>query len=164
MTDYAKLFTDARDYLVATITPTIDCYLTGIWDPYIKYIIIKETNEIIDKDLAQKFPTLPSKLRPQVKFRIFEDELNIECGIQNFLNPDTRAVFLGTAVFADATFDFYYRVSYDPRFDHVFIARYGHDISSFLKGSKTAKVEYKTGQYTPLAMAYGMACEDGYIK
>ena len=164
MTDYAKLFTDARDYLVETITPTIECYLTGIWDPHIKYIIIKETNDIIDRDLALKFPTLPAKLRPQVKFRIFENELNIECGIQNFLNPDTRAIFLGTAAFLDACFDFYYRESYDHRPDHVFIARYGSDRSSYFKGSKTAKVEYRTGQHTPLAMAYGMAREDGYIR
>ncbi len=159
-----KLFMDARDYLVNTLEPLIECYMTGIWDPHIKYIIIKESNKIIDRDLAFKFPELPAKLRPQVKFRIFEEELNIECGIQNFINDDSQVTFLGTAAFMDALFDFYYRVAYDPKFDYVFIAKYGHAPDSYFQGSKTAKVEYKSGQHTPLAMAYGMACEDGYIK
>ena len=158
------LFTQARDYLVSTLEPLIDCYLTGMWDPYIKYVIIKETNEIIDRDLAQKFPDLSAKLRPSVKFRIFEEDMNIECGVQNYINNDSSVTFLGTAAFIGAMFDFYYRESFDPNFDYVFIARYGHAYDSYLQGSKTAKVEYKTGQMTPLAVAYGMACDDGYIK
>ena len=90
--------------------------------------------------------------------------MNIECGIQNFINTDSQATFLGAAMFAGSTFDFYYRTAYDPRFDYVFIAKYGHSADSYFQGSKTAKVEYKTGQNTPLAFAYGLACEDGYIK
>ena len=159
-----ELFTQARKYLVDTLEPTIECYLTGIWDPLIKYIIIKETNEIIDKELKEKFPDLPAKFRPQVKIRIFEKDMNIECGIQNYMNIDTQVVFLGTAAFMDSLFDFYYRISYDPRFDYVFIARYGHTSDSYFQGSKTAKVEYKSGQTTPLAIAYSMALQDGYIN
>lgn len=159
-----ELFTEARKYLVDTLEPTIECYLTGIWDPLIKNIIIKETNQIIDRDLGEKFPDLPAKFRPQVKIRIFENDKNIECGIQNYMNTDTQVVFLGTAAFMDSLFDFYYRISYDPRFDYVFIARYGHTPDSCFQGSKTAKVEYKTGQVTPLAFAYGMALQDGYIN
>jgi len=162
--DKVTSFIDARNYLVETLEPLIECYLTGIRDPHIKYIIIKETNQIIDKDLKEKFPDLPARLRPQVKLRIFEESLNIECGIQNFLNTDRQVVFLGTAAFMDAMFDFYYRTSYDPRFDYVFIAKYGHEADSYFQGSKTAKVEYKSGQHTPLAVAYGIAVEDGYIK
>jgi len=146
------------------LEPLIECYLTGIWDPHIKYVLIKETNRIIDRDLGEKFPNLPAKFRPQVKFRIFEDDMNIECGIQNFINLDSQVVFLGAAAFMDALFDFYYRVSYDSRFDYVFIARYGHTADCYFQGSKTAKVEYKSGQVTPLATAYGMAIEDGYIN
>ena len=90
--------------------------------------------------------------------------MNIECGIQNYMNCDPHAVFLGTAAFMNALFDFYYRIAYDSRFDYVFIARYGHTADSYFQGSKTAKVEYKTGQQTPLSVAYGMALEDGYIR
>ncbi len=156
-----ELFNQARDYLANTLEPTIECYLTGVWDPLIKHIIVKETNQIIDRDLKTHFPDLPAKYRPQVKIRVFEEEMNIECGIQNYLNTDTQVLFLGTAAFMDSLFDFYYRVSYDPRFDYVFIARYGHTPDSYFQGSKTAKVEYKLGQQTPLAVAYGMAVEDG---
>jgi len=159
-----ELFTQAREYLVSTLEPLIECYLTGMWDPHIKYIIIKEANKIIDKDLGEKFPDLPAKLRPQVKFRVFEEEMNIECGIQNYLNTDPHSVFLGTAALVSSMFDFYYRTSYDSRFDYVFIAKYGHTSDSYFQGSKTAKVEYKTGQMTPLSIAYGMALEDGYIS
>jgi len=164
MNDEIKLFIDSREYLAQSLEPLIDCYMTGIWDPHIKYIIIQETNKIIDRDLGEKFPGLPAKLRPHVKFRIFEESLNIECGIQNYINTDSQVTFLGTAAFMDAMFDFYFRVAYDPRFDYVFIAKYGHTSTSYFQGSKTAKVEYKTGQNTPLAVAYGMAIEDGYIS
>ena len=41
-----QLFMDARDYLVETIEPLIECYMTGIWDPHSKYVIIKETNNL----------------------------------------------------------------------------------------------------------------------
>jgi hypothetical protein len=159
-----ELFTQAREYLVSILEPLIECYLTGIWDPHIKYVLIKETNQIIDRDLGEKFPDLPAKHRPQTKFRIFEEDTSIECGIQNYVNSDSQAMFLGTAAFMDSLFDFYYRIAYDPRFDYVFIARYGHTSESYFQGSKTAKVEYKTGQVTPLSTAYGMALEDGYIS
>lgn len=162
--EFIQLFIDARNYLIQNLEPLIECYMTGIWDPHIKYMIIKESNKIIDKDLGERFPDLPAKLRPHVKFRIFENELHIECGIQTFLNTDTQTTFLGTAEMMGARFDFYYRVAYDPRFDYVFIARYGHTSDSYFQGSKTAIVEYKSGQYTPLSIAYGMALEDGYIK
>jgi len=131
-----ELFIEARNYLVGTLEPLIECYLTGIWDPHIKYVIIKETNEIIDKDLKVKFPELSAKLRPKVKFRIFEEDMNIECGIQNFMYSENQSTFLGTSVFMDAMFDFYYRVAYDPRFDYVFIARYGHAPDHYFQGGK----------------------------
>ena len=73
MNDEIKLFIDSREYLAQSLEPLIDCYMTGIWDPHIKYIIIQETNKIIDRDLGEKFPGLPAKLRPHVKFRIFEN-------------------------------------------------------------------------------------------
>lgn len=157
-------FIKARDYLVNSIEPIIECYLTGMWDPHIKYVLIKEINAIIDRDLGREFPELPAKLRPQVKFRVFEKKMHIECGIQNYINSDSQVTFLGTAAFMNSLFDFYYRDAYDPRFDYVFIARYGHTSDSYFQGSKTAKVEYKSGQITPLATAYGLAIEDGYIS
>lgn len=159
-----ELFTKARDYLVNSLEPLIECYLTGIWDPHIKYVLIKETNAIINRDLGKEFPDLPAKSRPQVMFRVFEKDMNIECGIQNYVNDDSQVTFLGTAAFMDSLFDFYYRIAYDPRFDYVFIARYGHTPDSYFQGSKTAKVEYKSGQMTPLGIAYAMAIEGGYIK
>ena len=159
-----ELFIQAREYLAGSLQSLIECYLTGIWDPHIKYIIIKEANKIVDKDLKEKFPDLPAKLKPQVKFRIFEEDMNIECGIQNYMNTDPKVVFLGVASIMNSLFDFYYRVAYDPRFDYVFIAKYGHSDQSYFQGSKTAKVEYKLGKLTPLSIAYGMAIQDGYIK
>ena len=162
--DNIKLFCDAREYLANSLEPLIECYLTGMWDPHIKYVLIKETNAIVNRDLKEQFPDLPARFRPQVKFRVFEESKNIECGIQNYMNHDSQVTFLGTAAFMNSLFDFYYRVAYDPRFDYVFIARYGHASDSYFQGSKTAKVEYKSGQITPLATAYGMALEDGYIS
>ncbi len=159
-----ELFNQARDYLIVSLEPTVDCYLTGAWDPIVKYNLLRETNKIIHKDLAVKFPSLPAKLRPQLKFRIFEEAKSIECGIQNYINNEKDLLFLGTAAFMTTMFDFYFRLSYDPRFEYMFIGRYGHKQDNYVQGSKTAKVEYKSGQQTPLAVAYGMAIQDGYIN
>jgi hypothetical protein len=141
----------------------LEIYLCGIWDPYCKYIIIKETNQIIDNELHTKFPDLPKNYLPKVKFRILEDDSMTEVNIQNFYNTDSHLEFLGSVGIGDEMFDLYYRESFDPRFDYVFLARYGNDFEEYYSGSKTAEAEYYMGLATPLSIAYGMAVDDGII-
>lgn len=164
MNEYIDLFNEAREYLVENIEPMIETYLTGIWDPLCKYVIIRETYEIIQRDLERLFPDLPDYLLPRVKFRIFEEDLNIECGIQSYINLERNLIFLGTTGIEGTLYDLYYRESFDPRFDYTFIARYGHGDDCYFVGSKTAEAEYALGQVTPLSIAYGMAIEDGYLS
>ncbi len=156
-------FCNARQYLVESIEPTIDCFLTGIWDPHIKYVLIRETNEIIDKDLRIQFPNLPKKYLPKVKFRLQDEAGMTEVSIQNFYNQEGSLMYLGSAGIGAELFDFYFRESFDPRFDYIFTAKYGHGFDSYYSGSKTAEAEYYIGSITPLAIAYGMALEDGVI-
>ena len=159
-----KLFEEARNHLMQTVQKKVEVYLTGMWDPHIKYVIIRETLNLIHRELEELFPTLPPKYFPQCKFRIFEEEKHIEVGIQNYLNRETDLKFLGTNDISSTSFDYYMRDSWDPMFDYIFTARYGHDYECEHRGSKTAEVEYFMGVITPLSVAYGMAVEDGFIS
>jgi len=158
-----ELFHEVRQHLVEAVEPMLEIYLCGIWDPYCKYIIMKETNQMIDNELSNKFPNFPRKYLPKVKFRIIERDELTEVSIQNYYNTEGFLNFLGIIGMGDEMFDLYYRESFDPRFDYVFVARYGHGFEEYYSGSKTAEAEYYMGMATPLSIAYGMAMEDGVI-
>lgn len=158
-----ELFREARQYLVEAIEPMMEIYLCGIWDPMCKYILMKETDELIVKELISKFPQIPKSLLPKTKFRIIEDEELTEVNIQNYYNSDSYLNFLGSVGLNDEMFDLYYRESFDPRFDYVFVARFGDGVEDYYSGSKRAEAEYYMGITTPLSLAYGMAVEDGVI-
>jgi len=89
--------------------------------------------------------------------------MEIQAGIQYYYNKAPGLVFLGTTSIGSDLFDCYFRDSYDPQFDYMFIARYGHNEDEYYMGSKTAQAEYHLGQHTPLSLAYGLAIEDGFI-
>jgi hypothetical protein len=156
-------FCQARQYLVESIEPLVDTFLTGIWDPWIKYTLIKDTNKIIEEDLIQAFPDLSCNYLPKIKVKIHEEVEQTEISIQNFINRDQSLIYLGSAGIGSELFDLYIRESYDPRFDYIFEARYGHEFNDYYSGSKTAEAEYYMGILTPLALAYGMALEEGII-
>ena len=164
MDKYVEDFCRARQYLFETLESKVEVFMTGFWDPFCKHTIIKETSKIIDRELEQMFPDLPKKYYPKIRFRIFDDEFEIEVGIQNYLNKEKDLIYLGTNEVGATPFDYYMRESWDPQFDYLFIARYGHENQSKFTGSKTAKAEYYTGALTPLAVAYGIAKEDGFIQ
>jgi len=161
--ELVKTYCEARDYLSQNIEEKVDVFLTGIWDPLIKYVLIKETSDIINKELTELFPVLPSKYLPKCRFRIFEDDAYIEAGIQQYFNTRPNLVYLGTNDLGSTSFDYYMKDVGGTPFDARFIARYGHDEDSVIAGSKTAEAEYYMGAITPLSVAYGMAIEDGFI-
>jgi hypothetical protein len=164
MDDHIKTFCEAREYIMSTVAEKVEVFMTGMWDPLMKHIIIKETCALVDKEIELYFPTLPRKYYPQIRFRIYEEELHIEVGLQNYLTKERDLTFLGTNDLGATAFDYYMRESWDPRFDYIFMARYGHDEGSVYTGSKTAEAEYALGALTPLSVAYGMAIEDGFIQ
>jgi len=159
-----QLFMEARQHIFENITGKVEVFMTRMWDPLMKHIIIRETCDIIQRELCMIIPDLDSKYYPQVKFRIFPEDYQIEAGVQCYLNTESNLTFLGTSDIGDSAFDFYMRDSWDPRFDHVYIARYGHSEDCKYTGAKTAEAEYMMGMVTPLSVAYGMAMEDGFIK
>jgi hypothetical protein len=161
--DNIKSFCKAREYLVERMSPLIDTFLTGIWDPLIKHTLVRDTIKIIECELVGRFPELSRQLIPRVKFRIQDASEMVEVGIQNYLNQEKELAYLGSAGIGGEVFDFYYRIAYDPRFDYVFTAKYGHGYEDYYSGSKTAEAEYYLGTVTPLALAYAMALEDGII-
>jgi len=156
-------FIKARDHVLNTVAQKIETFLTGVWDPLIKHTLIKETVDIIHAELMREFPDIPEKYLPRCRFRVFEKDMQIEAGIQYFYNHEPELMFLGTTAMGDEMIDCYFRKSYDPRFEYMFIARFGHQKDEFYQGSKTAEAEYFLGQYTPLAVTYGLAVEDGFI-
>ena len=159
-----ELFLQARNYLTESVSEKIELFMTDTWDPLSKYVIIRETNNIINRELKILFPDLPEIYFPKCKFKIFDDEKIIEAGIQQYLNLQPSLNFLGVTEVGPDTYDMYYRGSYDYRFDFLVIARYGHDPSCNYTGSHSAKAEYYLGEMTPLSVAYGMALEDGLVE
>lgn len=140
-----------------------EVYLTGLWDPCMKYMIIKETNAILDRMIEKDFPMFPRKYYPQVKFRVYEDEHEIEAGVQTYINKTPELTFLGTSDLDGSAFDFYLRKSFDPSCEYMFFARYGHITDNVYSGAKVAAAEYFQGIVSPLSVAFGMAIEDGFI-
>jgi len=163
--DYINQFIQARNYIHKTIAGKIETFLLCPFNPITKHLASKETENIIREELEELYPDLPERLIPKCRFRIFEDTNEVEVGIQNYYNSEYDLIFLGTSDMGGGEiFDFYYRDSYDPRFDYVFIARYGNESNDYMIGSKTAKAEYYLGEFTPLAIAYGLALQDGFIE
>lgn len=162
--DLVSAFVEARSYICNSVSSKVECFLTDMWDPMIKFMIIKETNEIINRELSRIFPELDPKYYPKIKFKVDEDEKCLEIGIQNYLNKDRELIFLGTCDYGNVLYDFYVRDSWDPSVSHVFYARYGHEIISYEKGSKKPAAEYMMGIMTPLSIAYSFAIEEGFVS
>ena len=164
MENLVEQFLEVRQYLVSHLEQMANVYFTQIWDPLMKFMIIKETNNLIENLLIDVFPEFPIKFLPKVKFRIFDEEHEIEAGVQSFLNTKPDLIFLGTSELECNPFDFYIRKSWDPSVQYMFVARYGHDIDNQYSGAKVAAAEYFQGIMSPLSVAYGMAVEDGFIS
>ena len=156
-------FIEIREYLKSHLRDMAEVYLTGMWDPLIKFVIIKETNKLLEKLMRHEFPDFPENYFPKVKFRIFEEDQEIEAGIQSYINKTPGLIFLGTSEMAGSPFDFYIRKSWDPSCEYMFFAKYGHDPDNMYSGAKVAAAEYFTGAMTPLSIAFGMAVEDGFV-
>jgi len=153
-----------RNYLFSNLYQLTELCFTEVWDPIVQYSLVKEANKLIENELQYQFPKFPSQYLPKVKFKINDDEKEIEAGVQVFLNTIPDLHFLGTADIEDDSFDFYIRKSWDPNFSHIFFAKYDHPENSFIKGSKVAAAEYMTGKITPLSVAYSYGVDEGYIK
>ena len=163
MTKLINEFCQVREYIHSSVATSVECFMTGMWDPLMKHIIIRETQQLIKRDVKREFPDFPEELIPNIRFKIFEQEHNIEIGIQNYVTEEKGLIFLGTNDISSVSYDYYMRDSWDPRFKYVFMARYGHSDECVYKGSKTAEAEYLLGVITPLSVAYGLAYEDGFI-
>lgn len=163
MDDLTGKFIDIRKYLMDNLIQMTEVYLTGIWDPCMKYIIIKETNSLLDRMIEKDFPDFPKKYYPKVKFRVYEDDYEIEAGVQTYINMTPELTFLGTSDLDGSAFDFYIRKSFDSSCEYMFFARYGHTSDNVYSGAKVAAAEYFQGIMSPLSVAFSMAVEDGFI-
>ena len=161
--DLIKLFTDAREYLVERVEPTLKAFFCGIWDPLSKFVIVKEIDNILNRELDQVVPELPDHMRPQFKYRTYEEDAQIEISVQNYINTERRLNYLGSVAITSVIYDLYYRDSYDGTPNPIFLSRYGHSKENYMTGSKTAEAEYLLGATTPLSIAYGLAVEDNII-
>ncbi|MHA1972884.1 MAG: hypothetical protein ACTSW1_07820 [Candidatus Hodarchaeales archaeon] len=165
MVDELSMFEAAQEYLKIITTPLLDTFFPFATDPFSALMIIKETENILKKQLCDKFPLFPTKYLPKCKFRMHsvEDEkFALEYNIQHYLNKDTMK-YLGSCGIGKTEYDLYCRHSFDPNSDILFISKHGHGEKEIEMGSRTAEAEYQLGIVSPLAVAYGMAIQDGII-
>lgn len=163
MDKYIEQYMHIRDKLLEQLESMIEVYMTGIWDPCMRYILVKELQALIVRELSREFPDFPVSYLPHIKIKINESIRFIEAGVQTYLNTTKDMIFLGNIDHDGITYDLYCRESWDPNFSHVFYARYGHEDDSFYKGSKTAAAEYMMGIMSPLSIAYSFAVDEGYV-
>jgi hypothetical protein len=164
MNDKINEFIQIRSYVMESVMEKFKVFVTDIWDPFIKFVIIREVHEMINKELEELFPDFPKKMFPQVRIRIDEDSKEIELGVQTYLNQNPGLTFLGVSDVDDGLYDFYIGETMDSREKYNFFARYGHYAHNVFEGSRTAESEYFLGMFTPLSVAYSMAIEDGFIS
>lgn len=158
--DYCEI----KNRLQQVLEEMINVYLTGIWDNLMYVYIIKEMQNLIKNQLAEEFPDFPIPYLPQIKLKVIPEEKIIEAGIQQFLNQDQNLIFLGNVDVGENNYDLYCRKSFDPRFDYVFFARYGHNQECVFRGSKSAAADYMLGKQTPLSVAFELAVEEGFVS
>jgi len=163
MDDYIEQYIEIRDRLMCKLQSMMEVYMTGMWDPLMRFIIIKELQQLIVSELSGEFPDFPIKYLPKIKIKVDESIFFIEAGVQMYLNTTGGLTFLGNVDHGGVSYDLYCRDSWDPSFSHVFYARYGHEEDSFEKGSKQPAAEYMMGMMTPLSIAYGFAVDEGYV-
>lgn len=163
MDEYIEEYIQIRDRLMQQLQSMMEVYMTGMWDPCMRYIITKEVQELIARELAREYPDFPIEYLPHIKIKVDESIYFIEAGVQAYLNTAKGLNFLGNVDHDGITYDLYCRESWDPNFSHVFYARFGHDAESFEKGSKQPAAEYMMGMMTPLSIAYSFAIDEGYI-
>ena len=162
MNEYKEEYITIRYKLMGQLQTMLEVYLTGTWDPLIKHCIIKELQQLIVKYLSYEFPEFPIRYFPHIKIN-FDNIHFVGASVQEYLNMDNSLMFLGNIEYDGIIYDLYFRESWDPRFTYVFYARYGHDESSFEKGSEKPAAEYMMGISTPLSIAYELAINEGYI-
>ena len=164
MDEYVVEYITIRERVLEKLRDMVDVYLTNIWDPMMKYMIIKEVQLLLNRELKNEYPDFPHKYFPNVKIKIYEEEHEIEIGIQEYLNKDTTLMYLGTTEFDCRLYDLYCRESWDSSVSHIFYARYGHGDTLFDKGSKEPAAQYMMGIITPLSTAYSFAIDEGLIE
>jgi hypothetical protein len=156
-------FIEVKDFLLDSIDDKLELFLTDIWDPFSKFVLIKELYKVIGLELHSQFPNFPKEYLPKVRLKVIDEECMIEKHIQVFFNTDTRLVLLASLDIGDVPYDLYYKKSYDPTTPYRFFAKYGHDSESIMQGSKTAAAEYFMGKCTPLSIAFQIAQEEGVV-
>jgi len=161
--NYIELYNNAKDYLVERAEPSLRAYYCNIWDPLSKFIIIREMTHLLKKEITEVFPDLPKHMKPQIKFKIFEDTMEIGVSVQNYLNKERHLTYIGSAEIHPIQYDMYYRESFYDSESMMFICRYGHLDNEYITGTKTAEAEYYMGAMTPLSIAYSVALDEGII-
>ena len=159
-----ELFNKAKDYLLERAEPLLKTYYCNIWDPLSKFVIFRELQKILKYEIRELVPDLPEHMRPQMRFRVWEEDLEIGVAVQQYINRERNLHYLGSAEIFPVTYDLYYTESFDGSNDFMFVCKYSHLDTDRISGCKTAEAEYYLGAHTPLSVAYAVAIDEGIIK
>lgn len=162
--NHIDLFNKAKDYLLERAEPLLKTYYCNIWDPLSKFVIFRELQKILKYEVRELVPELPKHMRPQMRFRVWEEDLEIGVAIQQYLNRERNLNYLGSAEIFPVTYDLYYTEAFDGSSDLMFVCKYSHLDADRVSGIKAAEAEYYLGAHTPLSVAYAVAIDEGIIK
>ena len=70
MDEYVEQYIQIRDRLLGQLESMLEVYMTGMWDPLMRHIIIKELRELIVRQLSAEFPDFPINYLPHIKIKV----------------------------------------------------------------------------------------------
>jgi hypothetical protein len=161
--NYIELFTQAKDYLIERAEPLLMTYYCNIWDPLSKFVIFREMQKILKNEIKELVPDLPEHMRPQIRFRVWEEDSELGVAVQQYVNKERNLNYLGSAEIFPVTYDLYYTKSFDGSSNPLFVCKYSHLDEDRISGCRTAEAEYYLGAHTPLSVAYAVALDEGII-
>lgn len=163
-------FADARNHMENLLLDTITKLEIGIFDPWLKHLFEEEVKNMVRHRFEEDFPEIPVNFR----FSMYMSTETIEYSVQKFYHPFSSHIFLGSirdhererAARQKEPFlvDCYYSKIYEAIDEPRVIVRFGHNKKDMIEGGFKAAQEFHSGFNTPLANAYQMAVEAGYIR
>ncbi len=163
-----KKFEEARDYMEDLVFETMTNLEIGIYDPWLKILFEREVRRVIQRQFKMEYP----KIDVDFNFSIILAAQIIEFSVQHFYHPFTTHIFLGSVADKKKTtdsknpylVDCYYSRLYEAFGEPRIIIRYGHAKKEYEEGSMIAAEQFYHGADTPMAKAYQLAMEAGYVR
>lgn len=161
--DLIKKFNEIKGTLVNKLEPLVTTYFGGVFNPLMKFHIVRETQRLAEEEIKDMFPDFPYHLLPQFKFSN-TPEGDVEIFVQEYINGLNGWKYIGTITMdGNELLDVYIKFAVFSSNEFTLMVKYGHGIKDYYYGGAQAQEDYLAGKFTPLSAAYQLALDEGEI-